>query len=251
MKPKIVFFGSDKYSEIVLKALQKDDRFQVVKSLENKPDVGVLASYGKTLSKRILKTPKHGILNIHPSLLPKYRGASPVQAAILAGEKETGATIIKIDEKIDHGPILAQFKEEIKPDDTAESLYKRLFTAGAKVLTTILPAYFEGKIQLREQNHSKATYTKKLTRDDGKIDWSKPADYNERFIRAMFHWPGAWCWVIDRRLKSATPEIKRLKILKAHLEKGKLVLDQVQLEGRKPVIWKQFQEGYPQAKIVS
>lgn len=239
---KVVFFGSKQYSQIVLKILEKDKRFQIVKSLENKPDVGVLASYGKILSKEVLKIPKHGILNIHPSLLPKYRGASPAQAAILNGDQVTGVTIIKMDEKIDHGPIVAQFKEKIRPDDTAKSLYERLFETGAKVLLTILPAYLEDRIELRKQDHSKATYTKKLTRDDGKVDWTKPNKYNERFIRAMFPWPGAWTEVTiqDRR---------RLKILKAHLEKGKLILDQVQLEGKKPVTWKQFCEGYPKAKL--
>lgn len=255
MKPKIIFFGSDKYSQIVFKALEKDSRFQIVK-MEEKPDVGVIASYGKILTPEILALPQHGVLNIHPSLLPKYRGSSPVQAAILNSDKATGVTIIKTDEKVDHGPIVAQFKEEIKADDTAESLYNRLFTLGAEVLKTILPTYLEGKIELREQNHSQATYTKKLTRDDGKIDWKKPDDYLERFIRAMHPWPGAWTEVnlaptIQDRKAKPILDRKRLKILKAYLEKGKLILDQIQLEGKKPVTWKQFQEGYPKAKIVS
>jgi methionyl-tRNA formyltransferase len=246
MKTKIIFFGSDKYSQIVFKSLQEDNRWQIVKSLKAKPKVGVLASYGKILTKETLGAFPHGILNIHPSLLPKYRGASPVQTAILEGEKETGVTIIKMDEEVDHGLIVVQFKEEIRPDDTSESLYKRLFTAGAQVLKTILPVYLEGKIKLRKQNHSQATFTQKLTRDSGKIDWQKPADYSERFIRAMHSWPGAWTEI---QLKKK--DKKRLKILKAHLEDKKLVFDQVQLEGKNPVAWKQFQEGYPEVKIVN
>ena len=283
MKPKIIFFGSDDYSVIVLNQICNDERFKVVsisthispspvkdyaktlfeieftvtkkfdKKFQNlmreiKPDVGILASYGKILPKEILKIPKHGILNIHPSLLPKYRGSSPVQTAILNGDKETGVTIFKMDEKVDQGPILAQFKMEVRPDDTAKSLYERLFEAGARVLTTILPAYLKGQIDLRKQEHKKATYTKKLTRKDGKIDWKKPADYQERFIRAMFPWPGAWTEIKVRRDTKYVR--RRLKILSAHLEKGKLVLDQVQLEGKNPVTWKQFQEGYPKAKII-
>lgn len=278
-KPKIIFFGSDQYSVLVLNQLVSDKRlklkavvthttpclvetyakilfevkFTTAKKFDKKflertkklkPDVGVLASFGKILPKEVLNIPKHGILNIHPSLLPKYRGPTPVPTAILNGEQETGVTIIKMDEKVDHGPILAQFKEEIKPDDTAESLYERLFTAGAKVLTTILPAYLEGKIELRKQNHSQATFTKKFTRDDGKINWKKSDVFKERFIRAMHPWPGAWTEVQLKKGK------KRLKILKAHLEANKLVLDKVQLEGKKPVTWKQFQEGYPEAKII-
>lgn len=270
MKPKIIFFGSDKYSEIVLDAIKKDSRFRIIK-IKNTADVGVLASYGKILPSEILAIPKHGILNIHPSLLPKYRGPSPVQTAILNGEKKTGVSIIKIDEKMDHGPIVAQFEEDIRPGDTAESLYFRLFEEGAKVLLTILPAYLKGRIELREQDHSQATFTRLLKKEDGFIPSElfvpkqspsrgstsnyKLSPYNleptpenlERFIRTMTPWPGAWTLL---RLRSSG-QAKRLKILKAHLEGGKLILDQVQLEGKKPVSWKQFQEGYPEAKLVS
>lgn len=252
MRSKILFFGSDKYSQIVLEALEKDERFQLVKKLNDKPDVGVLASYGKILPPEVLAIPKHGILNIHPSLLPKYRGASPIQSALLNGEKQTGVTIIKIDEKVDHGPIVAQFSEEILPTDTAESLYFRLFFDGAKVLKTILPAYLEGRIELREQEHNKATYTQRLTREDGKIDWKKPPEFIERQIRAYYTWPGTWAEIHLRGGVAPAAHlggVKRLKILSAHLENNKLVLDQVQLEGKKPVTWKQFQEGYPDINL--
>lgn len=258
-KTKIFFYGSDKYSNIVLDALKKDDLFLIVEDIKDKPDVGVLASYGRILPLEELKKIPYGILNLHPSLLPKYRGSSPVQTAILNGEKITGVTIIKMDEQIDHGPIVAQSKENILPVDTAERLYKRLFVAGAETLKTILPAYLEGKIELQPQDHSQATYTKKLTRDDGKIDWKKPAEYLERFVRAMSPWPGAWvqllpewtCGEHSRTSRRVSEEqAKRLKILKAHLENNKLILDQVQLEGKNPVTFKQFCEGYPQAKII-
>ena len=254
MKPKIIFFGSDKYSQIVLKALEKDKRFQIVKNLKDKPDVGVLASYGKILPSEILTIPKYGILNIHPSLLPKYRGASPVQAVILADDKETGVSIIKMDKKVDHGLIVAQFTEKILPIDTTESLYQRLFTSGAEVLLTILPAYLNGQIKSRQQDNSQATYTKKLSRDDGKIDWKWSPEKIERHVRAMHPWPGAWTTIQmteDRKQKT----VKRLKILKAHLENLSpdtcyLIPDLVQLEGKKPVSWKQFCEGYPKTKLI-
>ncbi len=243
MKIKIIFFGSDQYSQIVLDLLKKDQRWQIVKSLEEKPDLGILASYGEILKKEVLEKPKHGILNIHPSLLPKYRGPTPVPTAILNGEQETGVTIFKMDEKIDHGPILSQFKEEIKPDDTAESLLKRLFLAGTKVLTTLLPSYLEGKIELKEQDDSQATSTKKFAREDGRINWQEKPAKIERKIRAFYPWPGTWTKITTKGKK------KRLKIIKAHLEKNKLILDQVQLEGKKPVTWKQFQEGYSEIKL--
>ncbi len=279
-KIKILFYGSDKYSNIVLQALKKDKRFLMVKDIQEKPDVSVLASYSRILLADELKAIPHGILNLHPSLLPKYRGPSPVQTAILNGEKQTGVTIIKMDEKIDHGPIVAQSKEIILPADTAETLYQRLFTTGAETLMTILPEYLEGKIELQAQDHSQATYSKKFSREDGQINWQKPAKHLDRFIRAMFPWPGAWTEIRDTRderrdMKNATQTTsrvsrtayhpKRLKILKAHLEEKSpqaprlpssvspityLVLDIVQLEGKKPVTFKQFCEGYPQTKII-
>jgi len=282
----IWFFGSDKYSQIVLNSLQQDPKIKISKIIspdmmlriimaeEEKPDVGVLASFGAIVPKEILNFPKHGILNIHPSLLPKYRGPSPVQTAILNGERQTGVTIIKMDEKIDHGPIVAQFKEEILPTDTAESLYFRLFSAGAEVLKTILPAYLEGRIELREQNHSAATYTKKITREDGFIPLEKlkaaiqgiNAETIDRQIRAYYPWPGTYTiikfkiqsagWRTKSKIQSAGWPIKskiqnkRLKILRAHLENERLVLDTVQLEGKKPVIFKQFCQGYPEINLI-
>jgi len=267
MKTKIIFFGSDQYGAKVLETLQKDPNIEIVKvvkekseleglkNLEERPDLGVVASFGALISQEVINWPKKGLLNLHPSLLPKYRGSTPVPTAILNGDQQTGLTIIKVDEQIDHGPIVSQFKEAIKPEDTSESLLQRLFAAGAEVLITLLPLYLKGQIEMREQNHSQATYTQKLSRDDGQIDWQKPADYLERFVRAMFPWPGAWTEVSVRR---ETRDVRRLKILKAHLEPTtnhqslitNLVLDQVQLEGKKPVSFKQFQEGYPEARII-
>ena len=273
---KIVFFRSDQYGAKVLEKLQKASNIEVIKIIKEKnelkslknslpqPDIGIVASFGALIPPEVLNWPRMGLLNLHPSLLPKYRGPTPVPTAILNGEKETGLTIIKVDEQIDHGPIISQFKEEIRTDDTSEALLKRLFTMGAEVLITILPAFLEGKIELREQDHSQANYTQKLTRDSGKMDWSKPAEYQERFIRAMYPWPGAWTEIkLEHRTKNIEQRvnIKRLKILRAHLTssakpypptpKPSLVLDLVQLEGKNPVTWKQFLEGYPQAKLLS
>jgi methionyl-tRNA formyltransferase len=266
----IWFFGSDKYSQIVLSSLRQDPRIKISKIIspdmmlriiiakERQPDVGILASFGAIVPKEILNFPKWGILNIHPSLLPKYRGASPVQAAILNGEQQTGVTIIKMDEKVDHGPIVAQFSEEILPTDNAEKLYFKLFSAGAEVLKTILPAYLEGRIKPKEQDHSRATYTKKLSREDGFISLEKlksamegtNAELIDRQIRAYYPWPGTWTEITIPFRKAKTRRY-RLKILKAHLENGELVLDQVQLEGKKPVSFKQFCQGYPEVKIGS
>lgn len=220
-------------------------RIQIIRDLSSdelpEADLGILAAYGKIIPEKIINHFKYGILNIHPSLLPKFRGASPIQGAIAAGLKETGISVIKMDKEMDHGPIVSQFKEEIREDDTTETLTKRLFERSADFIVDLIPNYVSGKIKLKEQDHISATYTKILKKEDGFIKLSKknPEEaYN--FIRAMYPWPGAWT--------TLTTE-KRLKILKAHLEDGKLVLDQVQLEGKNPVSWKEFKQGYPDVAL--
>ncbi|MCJ7805659.1 methionyl-tRNA formyltransferase [Patescibacteria group bacterium] len=213
-------------------------------------DLGVLAAYGEIIPPEVIKLFPKGILNIHPSLLPKYRGASPVQAAIAAGEAETGVSIIKLDDKLDHGDIYAQFKEEILKDDTTESLRKRLFERSADILVALMPAYLAGKIHPRKQDDSEATFTIRADKEHGFIpfEYLKAAlegksspQVVERFIRAMFPWPGAWS-----KIKIMNKEL-RIKILKAHLEGEKLVPNEVQLEGKTPVSWKQFLDAYASA----
>jgi methionyl-tRNA formyltransferase len=180
--------------------------------------------------------------------------------AILQGEKETGMTIIRMDEKFDHGPIISQFKEEIRIDDTSETLYRRLFTKGAEVLTTILPAWVEGRISPRQQDHSQATLAPRLTRDDGFIPWklmkkalqnenvpnkNRPNQWKmvngkwpivvERATRALYPWPGVWTLI-------NTPKgSRRLKILSAHLDGNRLTLDNIQLEGKQSTSFSRFQ----------
>jgi len=201
-------------------------------------EIGVLASYGEIIKKEVIDLFPQGILIIHPSLLPQYRGASPVPATIRNGDKLTGVTILKMDEKMDHGPIVAQFKEEVLPSDTSNTLRNRLFEKSAGVLIETITPYIQGKIKLRKQDDGAATYTKLVTRQDGFIDLKKTDPVSaERFVRAMFPWPGAW---------TLLPNEKRLKLLKSHLEGGKLVLDEVQMEGKLPVTGKQFLNSYPQ-----
>jgi methionyl-tRNA formyltransferase len=235
-------------------------------------DVGILAAYGEKISKDVINHFPKGILNIHPSLLPKFRGASPVRASIIKGDKVTGITIIKLDEKLDHGPIIAQYKYEVLPDDTAQSLRSRLFESSAELLTSLLPAYISGKIKPRVQDHTKASYTMEIRRTDALIppkyldavlkgktmkeNWNLEfiRDFSlspspgavHNFIRAMHPWPTAWTY-IDLKSKEKSQKPKRMKILKVHLDKDKLVLDEVQLEGKNPVSWKQFTQGYPNA----
>ncbi len=193
------------------KKLDKEFTFQVSSF---KPDLIVVAAYGKIIPKEILDIPSHGTLNVHPSLLPKYRGASPIQYAILNGDKETGITIMEIDEEMDHGPILVNSKLPIADSDTYETLSKKLAELGAKLLVKTIPDYFLGKIETIEQDHSKATYTKIIKKEDGKIDFKKSAEEIERMTRAYYPWPTTWAvW----RQQEAKNKKRVLKILEIEL----------------------------------
>ncbi len=238
-------------------------------------DIGILAAYGEILPEKIINYFRYGILNIHPSLLPKYRGASPVQAAIVSEEKETGGTIIKLDQEMDHGPIIAQFKEEILNNDTTETLRNRLFERSTQVLIEALPAYISGKIKLKPQDDTKATYTKLIKKEHAYIpfeyfkaalegkeikdEWIIPFVKNyslhptydslERFVRAMNPWPIAWTLLRSSSYKGQATldervEGLRLQIHSASIEDGKLVPQKVQLEGKSTVDWKQFRDAY-------
>ncbi len=237
-KIKAAFFGSDQYSKIVLDKLKQTDWLTIT---DRDAPVGILASYGKIIPQKTLNQFPFGILNLHPSLLPQYRGPSPVQTALLEGKTKTGITIMKMDEQIDHGPIVWQKEITIKAAETAGQLYHRLFKLGATALIMLLPDYLNGKRKLKEQNHQKATYTEKLDRQSGFIPnrqlFSLPTA-TIRKLQAFSPWPGIWTEIMVKN------QPKRLKILQAHLDNKQLILDEVQLEGKKKVSFKQLLEGY-------
>ena len=222
------------YSPVDNRAFEK--RIPKTFSFDDIPeaDLGVCAAYGKIIPESVIKKFKYGILNIHPSLLPKYKGASPVSSAIAAGEAQTGLTVIKMDKEMDHGPIVSYFKEEILPNDTSETLRDRLFERSADFLISLIPNYISGKVKPKEQNHKEATYTKILTKEDGFIDLTISHSQLEisNFIRAMSPWPGAWTQL---RSSSFAGQAKRLKLLPN---------DMVQLEGKNPVKLSQFEAAY-------
>ncbi len=220
-----------KDGDIVLLQPEKLDHEFLRRITETKPDIGVVASFGKILPKTFLNLFPQGIVNIHPSLLPLYRGASPIQSAILKGDTETGATIMLVDEGMDHGPILAQQKFSIADYEsrsgkkiTFEELHDELARLGAQLLVETLPKYLEGKISPTPQDDARATGTKLIKKEDGYIDWSRPPAEIERMVRAYNPWPGAYT-----KLKNG----KILKIKKAEIVRGELKLWIVQPEGKK------------------
>jgi methionyl-tRNA formyltransferase len=166
---------------------------EVVETLRAlQPDVGVVAAYGEILRRAVLEIPPLGYLNIHPSLLPLYRGPTPVAGAILAGETVTGVTIMRLDPGMDSGPILAQAMVDLPPHARTGPLTDELFRLGATLLVEVLPRYVRGDIELRPQDHSQATVTKMLKKEDGRIDWTLPAIVIERMTRAYDPWPSAY-----------------------------------------------------------
>ncbi len=201
------------------------------KDFDTKFDLAILIAYGKILPQKILEIPKFGFINIHPSLLPKYRGPTPVQTAILDGEEKTGVTIILLDKEIDHGPILAQKEIKIEDDDNHISLNEKLAATGAEVLLEILPDYIEGKLKPVAQNDKLATITKHIAKLDGEIDLQNPPDKEtlDRMVRAYHPWPGVWT-KIDGKI---------IKFLPNGL---------IQPEGKRKMTKKEFLNGYPKMK---
>ena len=167
------------------------DLTAVERIAELRPDAGVVAAYGEILRRNVLAIPPLGYLNIHPSLLPRYRGPTPVSAAILAGDTEIGVTLMKLDAKMDSGPILTQRRVPLPIDARVGPLTEELFRLGAELLTDALEPYAAGRLDPVPQDDSQATYTALLQKSDGIIDWSAPAIQIERMTRAYDPWPGA------------------------------------------------------------
>jgi methionyl-tRNA formyltransferase len=165
------------------------------------PHLVVVAAYGQILPPKVLALPNFGCINIHPSLLPKYRGSSPVSAAILKGDEFAGVTIMAMDAGLDSGPILSQRQVTISPEDTTGSLTAKLAQAGAQLLMETLPLWLQGQIKPQPQDASQATYTKTVAKEDGEMDWKLPAVELWRQVRAYDPWPGCYTWWQGKRLK--------------------------------------------------
>lgn len=219
------------------------------------PDLIVVAAFGQILKKDVLEMPRYGCINIHASLLPRWRGAAPINAAVLAGDEETGVTIMKMDVGLDTGPMLAMKKIRITPDDTAGSLFEALSTLGADLLIETLPAYMDGKLSPQPQPEEGATYAPMLKKEDGRLDFNHSAIELERRIRAMSPWPGAWFEWDGNLLKvgrGVVGQANGLGIGSRSIVEGRpavrcadgvLILEEVQPPGKKMMPGKAFLSG--------
>ena len=218
----------------------------------------VVAAFGQILSKEILDMPKYGCVNIHASLLPKYRGAAPIQWAILDGEKETGVTIMQMNEGLDTGDMLTKVIVPIEDTDTGESLFDKLAEAGAKLLIETIPQIESGEVTPQPQDDSLSTYAKMIKKEMGLIDWKKEAVVLERLVRGMNSWPSAYTHFNGKTLKVWESEVEMgnhnaapgtvvevtKNSIKVQTGQDLLVLKQIQLEGKKRMDVAAFLLGY-------
>lgn len=216
-----------------------------------RPDCIIVASYGKLIPQEIIDIPPHGILNVHASLLPQYRGASPIQRAILNGDQTTGVTIMRIDSGLDTGDIISQKSCAIVKDETAETLAHKLAELGSSLLLETLPEWLEGKIIPKKQNEARATMAPLFTKNDGLVLEEHDAYQVERMVRALAPWPGTHLALkngkklaikkaqptscVDEERPALTMSLEHKKLLTLHMARGCLILEEVQPEGKKPM----------------
>ncbi|MBI3335304.1 MAG: methionyl-tRNA formyltransferase, partial [Candidatus Portnoybacteria bacterium] len=266
----VVFFGDSVYSHVVLDKLKgtpyepevvigKDTQYNI---LNTKYLIGITAAYGAIIPQEVIKKFRYGILNIHPSLLPKYRGPSPVQSTIMNGDTVAGVSIIKLNEKVDSGDIIAQKEFVIDKSYTAGQLHSLLFRLGANILLEILGLWISGRIIPQRQDESEASYTAFIKKDDGLIDWNESAQKIERKIRAYQPWPSVYTFFGHRgkilRVQLLDAQIK--DPLTSHSEPGNIVRKDQELyvecgqdslfikklrpEGKKEMSGEEFLRGY-------
>ena len=219
-------------------------------------DIAVVAAYGILLPPEVLSAFRHGCINLHPSLLPKYRGASPVSSTILAGDKYTGVTIIQLDSGMDSGPILSQEKIKLQGDEFCDKLTMDLFMLGSKLVSKTISEFAAGNIEIVQQDHDKATFTEKLSRNDGLIDWTKGFNRIWKEIRAYNPWPGSHTKFKGKNLKiieakistenkspSGYVSIHRNEVYVGTSD-GSLNVKKLQVEGGKIVLASDFARGH-------
>ena len=241
--------------------LRNDDATQMLRALQ--ADLAVVVAYGKIIPTSVLDLFPRGVLNLHPSLLPKYRGPSPIQSAILNGDAKTGVTLMLLDAEMDHGPVLAARAYPITPNTRSSELSATLAHAGAELLINTMPGWLEGKLPPQEQDHRTATFTKLLEREDGRMNWNNSAEYRDRMVHAYDLWPGTWTLWGGERVKILRTTLLHATIscannatpgyvwktadgrLAVNCSPGSLILEQLQREGKKSASGSEFLRGYP------
>jgi len=226
---------------------------------ELRADLGVVAAYGKILSEAILQIPRLGMINVHASLLPKYRGAAPIQRAVADGESETGVTIMQVVRALDAGAMLATVRRPIGPNDTSIEVEHDLARLGARLLVDVVDRFSSGPLAGEPQDDSRATYAHRLTKEDGLIDWARPAQAIHDLVRGMQPWPNAYSFLEGQRLillrttvgpasGAAVPGTvlrARGQDLLVATENGTLRVHELQAEGRRPMAVAPFLAGHP------
>lgn len=208
-------------------------------------DLFIVASYGKIIPRDILELPSHGVLNVHPSLLPEYRGPSPIESVLLDGKITTGVTIMKLDELMDHGPILAQTAFMIDTNETAGSLEVTCGQLGGDMLSKLIPSYIEGVLIPKEQDHSRATTCKKIEKSFGEISLTDKASEVQRKYRALTPWPGLYFFHEhhDTLLRIKITKVDVIKNTTDEMHADTVILSVIP-EGKKEMDWESFMRGY-------
>ena len=242
------------------------DNSEIITQLKDlEADLFVVVAYGSIIPQTILDIPRSGVINVHPSLLPKYRGASPIQSALLNGEKETGITIMLVDSKMDHGPILVQKEIELTGEETNDLLHESIAKDSTDLLNQTIKDYLSGKIKPYEQDHNQATFCKTINKSEAKIDWSNTAQDIKQKVYAFYPWPGTWTMWNNKRIKifppveilekekTASAEAMAVKAGEAFMSDKKLVIScgqnsliiyKLQIEGKKEMLAEEFVRGY-------
>mgnify|MGYP000872340837 CR=1 FL=1 len=242
--------------ELNLPILQPEKLKEATEEIKTwNPDVIIVAAFGQILKKEILDLPKFGCINVHASLLPRWRGAAPINAAILAGDEETGVTIMKMDVGLDTGDMLSKKSIRLNPDDTAGSVFQALSTLGAELLIETLPKIFDGSITPQPQPDEGATYAPMLKKEDGKLDFNHSIYEIERRVRAMNPWPSAWFEWNGNLLKVMRVGVSEKKVGETGnrftvegrgamtCADGSIILEEVQPAGKKVMSGKSFLAG--------
>jgi methionyl-tRNA formyltransferase len=237
--------------------LREPEFVEALRALQ--PDLGVVAAYGKLLPEDVLSLPRHGMINVHASLLPKYRGAAPVHRAVIDGEAETGVTIMRIEKLLDAGPMLAKAKRPVGPNETSDVIERDLAELGADLLVRVVDQIDAGVHQEELQDFMLCSYAPRLTKEEGLIDWALPASYIHNRVRGLYPWPHAYTYlngvrliILQTHVEDAQTDAPPGTIVTASRDslyvatghEGRIAIDRVQLEGGKPLEIREFLAGH-------